>query len=302
MKTLFKSAGLLAILITAEFFLPALSSAAVVKSPLLQSLTNSATSTAAAVSAAPDSGLAIATDTSTGVSASTTIAVSGLFCQSLGSFSSSTLAQIATLRTTIVAEKAKQESALAAAITQKDDALAQSRVDESAAMQSVFALLDASAATAGQKTAVKEFKKAVTDATASRQKSVDDALAAYRSGLASALADAKNSFSQTLDDFNTSITANLTAAKTDCSNGKNDVLVRTSVKAALKSAKDKLAKSETSAAGVNAKIKSLLSQRRKTIVAADQDFTGALNAARNVLKQSLTGSLVTSASTTAAVE
>ncbi len=207
------------------------------------------------------------------------------FCSSLDAFAKNTTEQIALQIAAIEKENAAQNTKLAEAQSFKDSELQKARLEEDATMASVFAGLESKASTTPQKAAVIEFKKAVNDASDIRQASVDGALAAYRDGLQSALADQKKKISDTLDQFSTTVSAELEKAKASCASGTSASVSRPALKQGLKLAKDNLAKDQKKIQSAAPAIDSLVAKRRSTITHSDQDFKGALRAARNDLSK-----------------
>jgi len=206
------------------------------------------------------------------------------FCGALSAFKDKTLAQVATVTAAIESDKSKNQLLVQQRESDKDAAITTARTGESQTMASVFGNLEARATTATQKAAVKEFEKAVSDTTAIRQGKVDAAVSTYRAGLKSSLDLQDSQISAAVAAFQASLQKSLTDANSDCASGIASATLRVSLKSNLKAAKAALVADENKIDDASAKITDLLAARRKAIVSADQDFHGALNAARNSLK------------------
>jgi hypothetical protein len=206
------------------------------------------------------------------------------FCGALGAFKDATLAQISSVRQAIESDKGKNQLLLEQRNADKDAKITDARSGEDQAMASVFASLESQAVTASQKSAVKEFEKAVRDATSARQERVDAALSSYRTGVKAALDLQKSQIDAAVAAYQSAMEKSLSDASANCSSGIASATLRVSLKANLKAAKAQLLGDEKNIDGAKAKIDALLAARRKSIVSADQDFHGSLNAARNQLK------------------
>ena len=218
------------------------------------------------------------------------------FCASLPAFSQEALSQVALAKKDFDSRKLGTPVARQ---SQKDQMISQTRATELSAANALFGSLDAVAATGTEKIAVKEFKKAVLDAIAARQSAVNEAMNAYRDGLAPILKDDNGKAAAALDAFQSSVEAALAAAAKGCAAEPNDPSsLRSDAKSALASAKAGLVAAAEASNADQKQIDALATKQKQSILRANQDYRGALNAAKRVLKKSFPEAFATTTAAT----
>lgn len=208
------------------------------------------------------------------------------FCASFSGFSANALSRISLAKANVNNSRADLISKLQDRQNQSDQALVSARANENAAMKNLFGSLEALASTKAQKAAVKEFEKAVTDSIAIRTNIVDAAVTEYRNDLKAALLDQQSAVGAALTEFESDVTTSLAPAKSAClGSAQADPSIIALAKSGLKDARMKLAQKKA-AADSDVALSALAAKRKLAILHADQDYHGALNAAKNTLKKS----------------
>jgi Na+-translocating ferredoxin:NAD+ oxidoreductase RNF subunit RnfB len=147
-----------------------------------------------------------------------------------------------------------------------------------------YARLEDKADSDTEKDAVVVFKQTIESAVDTRREAVDTAIEAFRKGVDDAIAGRKSSMQSTRDDFKTAVETAIAKVKTDCDNGEKTATIRSSFKASLKAAREKLSTDKKDVDKVGKQVKALAEVRRVAVKKALDQFEVTRQAAIATLK------------------
>ena len=225
-------------------------------------------------------GVMLADTNSTGVAKT----LKSTFCAKIDTFITNTDKKLGQKDSTYQTKKANQAQKISESQAIKTGKLEKSRAIWNSKRDVEFVKLSNKAKTEAQKTAVSNFKQAITDAVTARQSAIDAAISVYKTGLSSIMDSRKTAVEADLTTFKTETDAVLAKAKTDCDSGIQTKIIKTSTTSGLKDARTKFNSSLKDTAQMKSDLKSLSNIRKTSFVKAQSDFKTISDATRLTLK------------------
>jgi hypothetical protein len=167
---------------------------------------------------------------------------------------------------------------------QRDTQIQKNRTKWNTNRQEHYAKLEAQAKTDAQKQAVAVFKSTLEQAITTRKAKIDEAIQAFRSNISSTIANRQLAIDAAIKTFQDSQQEALLKAKTDCSNGIDPKIIRQTLHANLKAAREKFRSDIQKIEKIKNSIKTAAENRKQTIAKIQQDFKATLEKARLDLK------------------
>jgi hypothetical protein len=170
-------------------------------------------------------------------------------------------------------------------VAANDARLAEIRTKAEAEMAKKMAdLLAKSGITDAQITAVNTFSATQKTALAKRRAAVDAARKTFQTGVQSAVSTKQSGMDAVVATFKNSISAAFGKAKTDCGAGVEVGTVRETLRASLKTAREKFKSDRESSAKLKVSIEPLIAVRKAAFEAARNAYKATMEPARTALK------------------
>ncbi len=154
-------------------------------------------------------------------------------------------------------------------------------------LQDRLAKLDAQATTTAQKTAIADFKTAILAAVTTRRAAFDTAGTTFHTGLAAVLSARQTALKTAATTYRAAVASALAAAKASCLAGTSPATVRTTLRAALKTAQTNLQTTRASMDKLGPDVRTLTAAHRAAIAKANADFKTTVQTALAKLKAAL---------------
>lgn len=177
-------------------------------------------------------------------------------------------------------ERAQKWEEKSADITAK---LTEARKNADAKFTEKMNALKEKALTDEQKTAIEAFIKTEQAAVSKRRAAVDAARKTFQSGVSQAINSNQAEAEKIAATFRTSVANAFEKAQSSCSTGTDPQTVRTTLRAELKAAKDKLS-SDRKALGTSDQVKALVETRKAAMEKARTEFRATMDKALADLK------------------
>jgi len=145
-----------------------------------------------------------------------------------------------------------------------------------------FVMLEEKASTSEQRQALVEFEEAVQDAKASRQVVVDKAISQFRTDLDKLINDRKTAIETARNTYINAYNVAVQNAKQTCIDGGDPSQIKETLKAALKTAKDKFNSDRKAIEKMD--VKKLIEARQQALREALEYFKKAMEEVRTKLK------------------
>ena len=172
-------------------------------------------------------------------------------------------------------------------VGERQTKLTEKRSESNLNRDGLYSKLEARATTDAQKAAIATFKEKVDAAVAVHRVAVDEALSAFLAGVEQAKAAHRSSVDGIVAANKVSVDAAVAQAKSDCAGGVASETVRSTLQAALKSAKETMKSSREALTPLGQVIQPLIETRKTAVKAAHDAFKTTLEAAKAELKAAL---------------
>ena len=220
-----------------------------------------------------------------------TYAATSPFCTTLPSKAAAITAQLTNLSNKVSQAWSQQDQKIAADELKVDQDVAADRAKADSDRAADFTKLEAKATTTAEQQAVKTYEAAVLSAVTTRRSAYDAARQAFRTGLKNAIAARRSTITSQLTAFQDSANAALGTAEASCSSDpSNGAVIRTTLQASLKSARETFQGDRKDDPTVGSQVQQLAATRKAAFTAADQALQASLSAARQALEQAFGGS------------
>ncbi len=168
---------------------------------------------------------------------------------------------------------------------EQNSKIAKHRTDMLAKWEEKLKEITADATTDEQKTALAEFRVLVKTAMDVRKTAVDAAMLDYRTDLEALVASRQEQLRSATTAFRTSVTAAIAKAKADCAAGVLPEIIRQTLIASIKTAREKL-QTEMKALDPNGPtVRELVQTRNESVRKANQTFKETVQTGKEELKQ-----------------
>jgi len=220
-----------------------------------------------------------------------------VWCERLTDYAAKFMARVETRRGKVTAQKTGVEDKIQGHRTEIDARLAEIRAKAETKRLEKLDALKKKVSSEAKKTAITAFQAAVQKAVADRQAAVDAAQKAYRASVDGAITARKTAIDAAAANYQVAVEAALAKAKTDCTGTSDAAMIRTTLRAGLEAAKEKLRSDRAAVERVGEKIQSLTDTRKAALKKAQDDFLAALNTAKTELKTAFAADTETASST-----
>jgi hypothetical protein len=154
------------------------------------------------------------------------------------------------------------------------------------ARQQDFTKLQAKATTSTEQQAVQAYETAVNNAVNTRRAAYDAARQTFRAGVEAAISGRQNTVTGQYSTFEAAVNTAIQNAQASCaSNPSNGQEIRTTLEAALKSARESFQGDRKSDSTVGSQVQQLITTRDAAFKSADQAFQNSMTSAAQALKQ-----------------
>jgi hypothetical protein len=207
------------------------------------------------------------------------------FCTAVGASTGKIKSSLSEAQSKTDAAINKRGLALSSDRAKWDAELKADRAKWDAQRQENFTKLEAKATTPEQTAAVKAYETAIIEATNTRRAANDAARTAFRNGVDAAVNTQKTAVNNQATAFTNSVTAAIAAAQASCTANPDDSAnIRTTLQAALKTARESFSTNRKGDGGIGDTVKALAATRNTAIKANDAAFATATATARTTLK------------------
>ncbi|MEI6587393.1 MAG: hypothetical protein WCO05_00410 [Candidatus Moraniibacteriota bacterium] len=187
--------------------------------------------------------------------------------------------------TSIKSKKDERKNKWTEKMVANDARLAEIRAKAEAEMAKKMAdLLSKPGITDAQKTAINTFSATQKTALAKRRAAVDAARKTFQTGVQSAVSTKQSGMDAVVATFKNSISAAFGKAKTDCGAGVEVGAVKETLRASLKTAREKFKSDRESNAKLKVSIEPLIVARKTAFEAARNAYKATMEPARTALK------------------